>query len=374
MRPRIPNLAGLLRRMARTAAVTVAAAAAVLGSGCTENRFKVSVSLPKDVWGNYQICYYASDPRQGLWLETTAPIHDGHYEMEGVTRYPTLVWISPGSNKPAEVVLYAERGDRIELEGADRDMLTWRVVKGNDISHQLSEWRVSNARTLAVAFPDSVNAAVARAVHDAPDLRSSALLLLIYYNRLADPEGFRTLWNSLGRDADRAEMAVLAGMADVADETVFGHSAGDRLTANGAGGRLVSIEVPVAGGGRSVMRTSDVPASVIYFNRNSDTGRAAAIDTLRSLARAYGDSARRNIAVLSLEPDSLVWLFPNRTDSLRGVLRGWMPRGETDPRLRALGVPGTPWWIVTDSTGHRLYSGPDPSPASRTFRQAMSNP
>ncbi len=342
----------------------------LLTAGCVKNEFSLEFRAPKDLWANFQVFHYASDKRTGMWLESSAPLHDGHFEMKGATRNPTLVYITSRAGQPVEVVLYAERGDEFVLSGTSPSVLEWKLNKGNKVSRRISDWRLENVSTLRKALGDSINSAVAREVKAHPDMKSSAIILAVYYDRSLDPEGFTSLWNSLDTDARPRELTDLLGLADLTSDNAF-LSSGKGVRRTGAGVKLRSLVLHTPGGRRVGVATKDYPASAFYFSRVGTAEHQTSLDTLRSLLRQWPDSTSRMIADISLETDSLSWLYPLRNDSLKGVVHAWMPLGEADTRLRTLGVARTPWWIITDRSGRQLYAGPSPAQASITFRKAM---
>lgn len=356
-------------KIRRTIACLLALAAMLATGSCVKNEFELDFAFSPDVWGNYVVTYYASNSKTGMWMESTVPLHDGKYKLHGVTRYPTVVYVSRG--REAAVVLYAEHGDHLVLGGSSPDPLEWTLEKGNKISRRLCDWRVANAKTLRAAVADSVNAAVKREVLAAPDSPASSIILLTYYDRRADERGFAYLWNALRSGAKRNEMARLCGSTDLVGDAIYTPVGDGDLRRSGSGALLRSIVVPVAGGRRQLLATSGHGASILYFGRNGMAGRERDIDTLRSLARQWGDSASRLIVSVSLDPDSTAWLNSMRSDSLSKAVHAWMPLGQADERLRLLGVGGAGWWLVTDSLGRPSYSGREAVAASKAMRALM---
>lgn len=340
----------------------------VLGS-CVKNEFTLDFAFSPDVYGNYTVTYYASNSKTGMWMEQTVPLHEGKYTLHGITRYPTIIYVSRG--KAPEVVLYAEHGDRLVLGGVSSDPLSWTMTKGNKMSQRLCDWRLANEKTLRKAIPDSINAAVKREVLANPDEAASAIILMTYYDRRTDDRGFAYLWNALRSGAKREEMAKLCGCVDLVGDGVYTHLQEGNLRRSGSGALLRSVVVPVAGGKRELLTTSGKGASLFYFGRIGLVGRDKDIETLRSLSRQWTDSASRLIVSVSLDADSTTWLSNIRGDSLRCAVNAWMPLGQADERLRLLGIGGAGWWHVTDSTGRATYSGRDAKAATKAFCTLM---
>ncbi len=344
------------------------AAMLVLGS-CVKNEFTLDFAFSSDVWGNYTVTYYASNSKTGMWMESTVPLHEGKYTLHGITRYPTVIYISRGRGD--DVVLYAEHGDRLVLGGSNSDPLEWTLEKGNKTSQRLCDWRLANVGTLRIGIPDSINAAVRREVLANPDEPASAIILMTYYDRRFDDRGFAYLWNALRKGADRDGIAKLCGCVDLVGNGVYTSLSDGNLRRSGSGALLRSVVVPVAGGRRQQLATTGKGASIFYFGRTGLWGRDKDIDTLRSLSRQWSDSASRLIVSVSMDADSTTWLSTIRGDSLRRAVNAWMPLGQADERLRLLGIGGAGWWHVTDSTGRATYSGRDAAAASGAFRSLM---
>ena len=104
---------------------------------------------------------------------------------------PCLVYLF-ASNRKYPIVIYAEKGDKIDVSGDSADPFTWNVG-GNEINAKLSEWRKKNAKTLASADAAKINAAVDKYVVANPSSGVSALLLLTAYSGYEDNAGFRKL-------------------------------------------------------------------------------------------------------------------------------------------------------------------------------------
>ena len=76
------------------------------------------------------------------------------------------------------------------------------------------------------------------------------------------------------------------------------------------------------------------------------------MDSIRKLAAEYPDSTTRVIADICLETDSIAWKSPLRSDSIKAVIRGWVPAGLAD--------------------GNQRYRGSDPAEALSSFREVYS--
>ena len=72
---------------------------------------------------------------------------------------------------------------------------------------------------------------------------------------------------------------------------------------------------------------------------------------------------------ISFDPDSVAWLTRARGDSIAGALHAWLPAGEASGIAMRLDVARTPWFIVSDRSGRRHYSGDDAGRAAVAARR-----
>lgn len=325
--------------------------------GCAGNDFKLEFSLPKDVSAHYRVAYYASDKKGGMNVESVANVQEGKGVLKGGSRNPVILYLYGGGPVPA--VIYVKKGETLKITGPDRNPASW-TVEGNDINRDLSLWRNAHATTLAGGTQEEVNEAVADFVKENPDNPASTLLLLTAYSRRMDETGFRTLWSSLGADAEKERFTEMAGRADLPVSRVP------------LPGRLTSMALRSLGNGVDTIRPASAGATLLYFWNNGMDRRKDYIDSLKVLVKEFPDSATRMIADISLDPDSVTWRSPLRGDSLKTVARLWVPAGLADTRLMDLGVTASPFFIVFSRDGHQRYRGREIGEAMLTFRELLS--
>lgn len=326
-------------------------------SGCVKNEFTLEFSLPADVNGNYRTIYYASDKKGGMTMEGVAVVASGKGGMRCPTVKPAILYLYPsGSDSP--IAIFAERGETVKISGKDGNPLKW-TVEGNDINKQLSEWRTRNAAELEKNDPEATNSAVAKFITADPSSEIAPLLLLTTFNRNYDETLFRRLWNSLPDFAKAREWAHMAGRADIPD----GYA---RTPA-----QIKSLAMRELHNGVDTLRPTAVKASLLFFWNNGLDNRRERFDSIKHISREFPDSASRLIADVCLDPDSLNWRAPLRSDSLSKVVRFWAPAGYADSKIMQLGVTVSPFFIVLDSEGHQRYRGDDQEQAFSRFRTLM---
>ncbi len=331
--------------------------AVITAGGCSRNEFTIDFELPEDVTLNVSASYHATDKRGGMQIEAVAPVTHGKGTLKCVTRYPVLVYLRIGSAKQPTVI-YAERDNKIMATGENNRMETW-TFNGNKINERWSEWRNTYADTIASGDPQTINIAVAKYVYANPSDPLSTLLLLTSFSRKDDEKLFRSLWFKLEGEAREKKWVELVSRAD------------QPTMAISKPGRLISAIFRSAGNGVDTLRTNSVKASLLFFWNSGLSKRKEYIDSIKTLAKAYPDSATRIIADVCMEPDSMAWRSPLRSDSLKKVTRLWVPAGMADRRLMDLEVRQSPFFIVFSPDGSQTYRGGDISEAIKEFRSLM---
>ncbi|MDE6741098.1 MAG: hypothetical protein K2J58_02080 [Muribaculaceae bacterium] len=350
----------------RILALTGCLLALMLG-GCVKNEFKVDFEFPKDHIGNYLMTYYAWDSRGGRWMEHTASIQEGMATADGITRLPTLVYISDASQNGNSMVIYVERGDKIRISGDGRDMASWTVT-GNKLSERWSEWRKTS-------YPkkDDVKAmhkSIEEYVKKNPKDELSSILLLTEWNRREDPSGFVSLWNSIDKTARSQQLIEMSGASDLLGVEFITTAEGNLEYAKDP--KLKSVVVRSLYNGLDSLVFSK--PSILFFYYDINSARREAVDSLKMLTKAYPDSAKRIMADIYVDSDSSTWANAIRRDSLKGVVRAWQPHGVADEDMVKMGVTRLPWFIVKDKTAKETYAGSELKDAVAAFRRLMGKP
>lgn len=338
--------------MTRSASYILIIIAAML-TACSGKHFTIEFSLPADMDDHFTTICYASDKRGGMTLESVAVISKGKGSLKVPSVKPALLYLYAGSGIP--IVIYAERGDNIKVAGNDKNPYSW-TVGGNEINEELSAWRNSNASTLRKNIPDSTNLAVARFIMSNPESSISPLLLLTAFSRHDDETLFRRLWLGLPDREQARKWARLVARADIPD----GHAP--------VPGRIISLAFRSLTNGTDTIHPDSVKATLLFFWNNGLEDRRPTFDSIKALAREFPDSASRTIADICLDPDSLGWRSPLRSDSLTKVTRMWVPAGMADRKIMRLGVTSSPFYIVVSPDGHQRYRGDNRDKAFKAFR------
>lgn len=337
---------------------------ATLLSGCRKSSFKIDFALDPDVWGNYQLAYYASDSKRGMWINTTVPLQNGKFSLTGITVNPTLVCLSNGTS--SDIYFYVEPGDKLNITGNSSDPRTWEIT-GNKLDEEWSAWRVEAVKKPTEKLPELI----AEYVGKNPESSLSPLLLLTSFPRAERPEEFVRLWNSLADKEEAAAFADISGIPDFGAGSPFDMNANGKLRYDPSRRAIRSLALRRHGGYGDTLRWNPgVPAILYFYRRNSDR-HTEITDTLKSLRKFSPDSLKASIATISMDPDSMKWRSAVIFDSIPGTMDSWMPLGLNDSRARMLGVARTPYFIVVEKGGKQLYRGNDCKEAAKSFRKAI---
>lgn len=324
-------------------------------TGCVKNEFQVEFKLPAGVNESYTMLYYVSDSEKGWLYDQVAVLQQGKCQLKGITRNPTLIYVFQGAQDPG-VVIYAERGDKIEITGDSGSPASW-AVSGNEINEALSAWRADNRNALSARDNKKVNEAVAKYVKANPEDPVSTILLEVYYDRSIDPAGFDSLFKSLkGKAADVCWMELMSR------SDLLGGFEPLKQTA-------APLILRTAGNGADTIGFNEQPA-LLYFSYNNYDTRKDDVSKMKQLLKERTDSGKPQIVSISLENDSSGWRYQARMDSLKGAVVAWMPLSFADPAAVSLGLEKAPCFIVVGKKGKILYRGTSLDDAARKLRDA----
>lgn len=326
----------------------------VILTACGKNEFEMEFHLSQEVTENYNVIYYATDVKGGKTVQAVASVREGICLLKGVTKRPTLVYITPRRSFLPLVVM-ADRGEKVEISGGGNDPLKWEV-KGNEINEEFSQWREENMSVLSSQNADSVNMAVKNYVetHSAQPL--SALLMLLYYDRRLDEREYTTLMASLKGKAREPRWNDLVARSDRLNPSLSYPASLNNMvmrSSNRKGDTLkIDYENPV----------------MIAFWQNGGTDKKEMVDSLKALEKEFPDSVLL-LADICLDVDSVAWKSSIKRDSLEVTKRFWAPMGMNDATVLKFKVPSLPFFIVFDKEGKQYYRGGVLSEAMEQFRQ-----
>lgn len=337
----------------------------LLGS-CVKNEFEVKFVLPQSVNNTYKITYCASDNRGSVQIETAVNIASGKGVMKCITRNPTAVWIFQGNSPLPAALFFSERGDKIEITGDNQNASEWKISGGGKSNELLQAWRMENKKLIEdvrlanVDMPgdaaERMNKCVATFVEAHSDSPAAAVVLTAYFDSRLNPDKFQKLFELLEKSGIAEEYPLLLSRQDAV-------TSGEKI------GKAKDFVVQSYWRNYDTLRLAGAKAkNFVFLWRRNDKNHDILMDSVKKIAKARKDSSSKLMSDLCLDPDSAMWAYQVKRDSLRNVLRAIAPRGLADSNLMELGVGDTPWFVVTAPGGKILYTGSDFDKASKAFK------
>lgn len=326
----------------------------IIFTGCGKNEFNLEFNLGEDITENYNVTYYATDLKGGLTVQAVASVRNGKCDLNGLTKRPTFIYITPRQSHYPLVIL-ANRGEKINITGSERDPLSWDVV-GNEINQELSQWRKENILLFSNNENDSVNSAVRTYVENNPGNPVSTILMLCYYDRRINEKEYSTLMASLKGEAKNEDWLTMIGRSDQLIHQYFYPA------------RLESLIMRSVNENGDTLAIDNKNPVFILFWQTGYTERKNMIDSLKVLKKQIPDTSIL-IADVCVDIDSVAWRNAIRRDSIEPVKRLWAPLGMNDPAIMKMKVSSLPFFIVLDSAGNQTYRGKELEEAIKEYRQ-----
>lgn len=345
----------------------------ILLSSCRGKEFDIEFDLDPKIEDSYRLLYYASDKKGGRWIETAAPIHQGKYSARYVTINPTIVYIFRSNGNLPETFLYAERGDKLTVTGESSNPVEWKMT-GNEVTDLLSEWQDANSRVLTQHETKDINKAVASYVEKNPKSKIDPLLLLLRFNREADPEEFLRLWNSMAEKQRKSPLVNLIASPDMLSLSTLDFDDKGNVTLLPGKEVFPRLKVRTSGKKSETLRpvAKGRKASLVWFWHISDPMRTEIVDTLRAFSRAHRqDSVRLLLADVCLDGASLRWRNIVNADTLPGFTRGWWAEGTSNREAMRLGISAYRTFVIFGPKGEVRYKGSDLSEALTRLRKEL---
>ena len=321
--------------------------------GCTKSDFNLDFDLSDDVTDTYNVTYYATDKQGGATVQAVASVRDGKCLLQGVSRKPTLVYIS-ARRAVVPLVALVSPGENLKITGIGKDPLAWKV-EGNQINENVSAWINENKNFLIDNEADSVNLAVKRYVDDHRDNPASTILMLCYYHRYSNEREYAELMHSLEGEAHSPQWLEIIGRSDqlyhyytfpAALQSMVLRSMNDRDT---------------------LFINHRNPVFMFFWQTGDNNDKKNFLDSIKALNKELPDSSLL-LADICLDVDSTAWRNAIKRDSLKNVKRFWVPLGLNDYEMQKFKVDAIPYFIVFDKEGHQSYRGTEISKAMENYR------
>ena len=323
---------------------------------CGKNEFTLEFDLESDVTENYDVTYYATDIQGGKTVQSVASVREGKCILSGATKKPTLAYLT-ARRSVYPLVIYAEKGSKIKITGSGKEPLDWNV-EGNPIDEGMSSWRRDNIKFLTEEKTDSINSSIGDFVRENPSDPVSTLLMLCYFNRKVDENGYVELMGELKDEARSSNWLSLVGRTDQMFNYYFYPA------------RFESMVMRSNQEGADTLKLNYKNPVLLLFWQTGYTDRKIMVDSIKKLEKEFVDSTML-LADLCLDIDSVTWKNAIRRDSLKNIKRFWVPNAQADPTIMKLKIPSLPYFIIFDSIGHQIYRGKELSEAIDEYRKIM---
>ena len=333
--------------------------AAVALCSCVKNEFKITGNIEGAGTQNLRFLYYFSDNGQGYIKEDAVPVVKDRFEYTGICCNPSVIWIFR-PDRTLLNVLYVERGDEMEIEGAINKPYGWKV-KGNELQVKLSAWQRDNENLLMSGDAQTASKAVVRYVEENPEEKLSALLLLTFYADNDNGITMKKLWDGLPdkvRDADllNAVSGQQKYVADVVEKQ-----------------KIRPMHFCSLGDTMAVVNPLKSTISVLYFWREPKGLHPEYLTMLKHLSKKYSENKKFKIVDINFSPDTAIWHANIEKDSIDRWERMWAAGGEMNKSVCQLHIPYSPCFVVVDSIGNQLYRGADTLKVKETIEDVLSS-
>lgn len=320
---------------------------------CTKNEFNLVFNLDENITDNYNVTYYASSVEGGLTVQSVASVMKGKCQLKGITKLPTLVYIT-ARRSSVPLVVYVEKGSSIDISGDSNQPFSWKATPGA-INDSISKWRFENIEAFESKNQDEINSAVADYIVNHPSDPASLIILMSYFQRSDNEFQYIDLMSKM-EVPDKENWIKLIGRADQLN------------TMLATPGRIENMVVRSSLGGTDTIRFDGEKPGFVLFWQNDLKERKTLIDSLKVLVKEFPDSSSRIIADINLDADSVIWKNSLKRDSLNKVMRLWSPAGLGDKAVMKLKVSAIPYFIVFDKNGNQSYRGIEIEEAMEKFR------
>lgn len=313
----------------------------LLGS-CGRKRFELEISLSGAQGGGLEMVYSAEGTKFGV-VSLYLPIREGKWKGPlPVARESVVFLYTDRSDSPFFFV--ADRGDNVSIKGDYADLFSWEA-SGNKVNEDLNKWRKENRDALISHNPGKINGAVGKWVSAHRDALSSAVLMLVCFDRTKAPEQFDKLWNSLDRKVRESGLIESLG-------------ASQKLASyDGKGAKTASRKFFSSGDTLVTVDPKDNPYTLYFFwEREGEHSSSAA--RVRDALRSFG--SRVCVVDICMREDTVGWRRRIESDSTSGWVNVWCPGAERSAELESFHIPRPLYYVLTDSAGNTLYRGVKP--------------
>lgn len=307
---------------------------AVLAS-CSSDSFKIDGTLVNLDGTAIRVLYQADSILVDEWVNVDKK---GQFSFQGESAQPVLVNLLNHRGDPI-VMVVAANGDHLKVKGDAGKALAVKV-KGNRLNEEWQLFRDEHAGFYTDANHARLDAAIEKYVRENPDKMLSTVLLLADYSDYSDSEKVGKMLKGVNVEA-RPESLML----------MFPDKLLNSKKVNLP--RITTLTLWKHGGGFEEVKLTDrVTLLSLWAQPQKDR------EGVRAKLLAIQEKADGKVHVVDVlaESDTLSW---HKTIAGEDWPHYWAPGGPLEQGVQLLGITSLPWYVVTDSTGLVIYSGPN---------------
>lgn len=337
------NSLHMMTHSAATAALWVLVfTLALLFSSCGGgNEFRINGEIENFGTGNLRLVFYSRDAVRSV----TATAVDGKFMAISHSPRPTVVrfYNSPGKLIGSVII---ENGQTVEVkfDAADPTAMT---VSGNRESERLAQFLKENSQAIKNNDTPAINSAVEEIVEKNPKWMLSGMLMTDYYDSRPDPQKALAMIASMQPEVVRDMQ-----LAPLRQQILPLALSVDSLS-------IPAITLFTQDDTLRTFSTSDNTNTLLMFTKAEHRESDSINDALTDLT---SPESTRTIAIIdiSADPDTAAWhkSIGGLSFTSPSLTHTWSLSPATITGIEPIPLSSYPWFILTDSTGTPLYSGP----------------
>ncbi len=309
--------------------LTIITILAVIMSACSSSDFIIEAQIDGTPDKAVFVSYVGDN---GMVCERIMPGDGNRFTYKGNSDDYTLLWIWDTQGQLI-AQMAVRNGDHLTVK-SDGLQLPTLDIKGNDVTEQWMKWRKNNQASFDTSDTATIDQLIEQQITQHPDQILSTILLVAEYNQLDGSDKSKQLLQAIR--PDMRPQRLVSSLEYLID------------THKQSTGVVTCLTFYRLNKGIEELTLSGKRAALLFWSR-SDKNRKVAIDSLRSLARQYGDDI--TVADIVVDTDTTQWTRTISQDSTTWT-HWWAPGGMMDPMLQNITIHRTPLLILSDSTGH----------------------
>ncbi len=315
------------------------------------SEFRITGEIENFGTGNLRLIFYSHDAVRSV----TATAVDGKFMAVSTSPKPTVVRIYNSTGKLIGSLII-ENGQTVEVKFDTADP-TAMTVSGSRESERLAQFLEENSQAILNNDTATLNDAIEKIVEQNPKSMLSGMLMTDFYDPRQDPQKalamIATLHPEVVRDMQLSPLRQqIMPIAMSIDSISIPH-----------------ITLFTQDDSLRTFSTADNTNTLMMFTKAEHRATDSISDAITDIISS-SSSSNRTIAVIDISADADTTSWHKSVSELNlsnpSVTHAWSLSPATIPELAPIPLSSYPWFILTDSTGKPLYSGPSVS-VVRTF-------